>query len=258
MTIGAQLYTVRGFTQNEKDFDECIAKIREIGYTCVQVSGAGPIAPETIRSICDSHNIRIVLTHTSPDRVLNDTGGVIADHKAMGADYIGIGGLPEKYRGGAEAVAKFSIDYAHAAKRISSAGMKFMYHNHHFEFEKLDGKLMIDRLAEGFPSELMGFILDTYWIQAGGGDSAQWLKKFSGRVEAIHFKDMCITRDENGAAKQTMCPILEGNLNWPAIFEACESSGVKYAFIEQDDCGGACPFECLKTSLKNLNKYGYK
>ena len=258
MTIGAQLYTVRAFTQTEKDFEESIRKVGEAGYTCVQVSGIGDIPASKVRSICDKHGVRVVLTHTDPERVLSDTANVIADHKTLGADYIGIGSLPGRYSGDAAAIGKFAEDYLPAAKMIADAGMKFMYHNHHFEFGKYDGKLIIDRIADSFPKELLSFILDTYWVQAGGADPAYWLLKFSGRVDAIHFKDMAITRDAEGKSMQIMSPVLEGNLNWTAIFDACEKAGVKYAFIEQDDCYGADPFECLALSLKNLNRHGYK
>jgi len=258
MTIGAQLYTVRKFTQTESDFDESMRKISGMGYTCVQVSAVGDIPAKRLRSICDARNIKIVITHTDPDRVLNDTENVIAEHRVLGADYIGIGGLPSRYRSGAAAVDNFAADYLPAARKIADAGMKFMYHNHHFEFEKVGGGLIIDRIAAGFPPELMGIILDTYWVQAGGADPAHWLEKFSGRVEAIHFKDMAIVKDENGNAAQAMCPILEGNLNWTAIFGACERAGVLYSFIEQDDCYGEDPFGCLELSLRNLNRYGYR
>ena len=258
MTIGAQLYTVREFTQNERDFDECIKKIAAIGYTCVQVSAVGPMPPETIRSVCDRHGVRITITHTDPSRVLGDTENVIAEHKILDAEFIGIGGLPQKYRGGVEAIESFAADYTPAAEKIAAAGMKFMYHNHNFEFEKYGGALIIDRLAESFPNELMGFILDTYWAQAGGADPAHYIERYAGRVEAIHFKDMKIITGEDGHARQRMCPVLEGNLNWPAIFTACGAAGVRYAFIEQDDCYGESPFDCLELSFKNLNGYGYK
>ena len=258
MTIGAQLYTVRAYTQTENDFDGCMKKIGEIGYTCVQVSAIGNIPAERVKTICKKYGLEVVLTHTNPERILTDTDAVIADHKTTGTKFIGIGGLPEQYRTDAAAINKFAADYLPAAKKIAAAGMKFMYHNHHFEFEKYDGVLIIDRLADLFPKELMGFIVDTYWVQAGGADPAYTIEKFAGRAEAIHFKDMKIIRDDNGHVQQAMCPILEGNLNWPAIFKACEKAGVEYAFIEQDDCYGEDPFDCLATSYDNLGKYGYK
>jgi len=44
---------------------------------------------------------------------------------------------------------------------------------------------------------------------------------------------------------------MEGNLNWPAIIKAAEGAGVMHAMVEQDDCYGADPFVCLKTSYNN-------
>ena len=52
MKTGAQLYTVRAYTQNEKDFSCTIGKIAEMGYKTVQISGIGKdIRPERVREI---------------------------------------------------------------------------------------------------------------------------------------------------------------------------------------------------------------
>lgn len=98
MVLGAQLYTLRSYTQTEKDLDFTLRKVSEMGYTTVQISAIGPIPAEKVRALCDKHGLKIVLTHTSPDRILNDTEAVIREHEAMGCDYIGIGMMPEKYR----------------------------------------------------------------------------------------------------------------------------------------------------------------
>lgn len=39
MELGAQLYTVREYGQNEKDIRRTMKKIADIGYKTVQVSG---------------------------------------------------------------------------------------------------------------------------------------------------------------------------------------------------------------------------
>lgn len=44
----------------------------------------------------------------------------------------------------------------------------------------------------------------------------------------------------------------------PAIFRALEASNCKYMLVEQDDCYGESPFDCLKTSYENLSKAGYR
>ncbi|MDR1060970.1 MAG: hypothetical protein LBL83_07145, partial [Clostridiales bacterium] len=67
MVLGAQLYTVRLFTQSERDLDATLQKCAEIGYGTVQISAiGGDIAPQRVRELCDRHGLRIVLTHTNP------------------------------------------------------------------------------------------------------------------------------------------------------------------------------------------------
>jgi len=246
MQIGAQLYTVREFTQTESDFAKTIEKVSEIGYRCVQVSAIGPIPAQTVADICSANDIRCVITHTAPNRILNETDVVIAEHIVMGAGYVGIGSMPAEYQGSADGAKRFIADYLPAAERIKAAGLQFMYHNHDFEFEKFDNKLVFDYLAD---CPAFGFTLDTFWVQAGGGDPSAWLRKLSGRVDVIHIKDMLWKE-----GKQLMGEVMEGNLNWPGITEAAKASGVKYAMVEQDDCYGADPFECLRTSYENWMK----
>lgn len=245
MKIGAQLYTVREHTQNIRDFTETVKKIAGIGYRYVQISAIGAISPRDIASICAAQGLQIVLTHTAPARIKNETVAVIEEHNIMGAWLIGMGMMPGEYERTTAGVQRFIADFAPAVQEISNAGMRFMYHNHAFEFEKYDGKLMIELLAEGWQSA--GFTLDTYWVQAGGGDPADWLRRLAGRVPAIHLKDMSYVADAS-----RMAEVGEGNLNWSAILSACADAGVEYALVEQDDCYGADPFECLRKSYDNL------
>jgi len=248
MKIGAQLYTVREHTQTAEDFAATIKKVADMGYKYVQVSAIGPIPVQEVADICKANGVGISITHTNPARIKDETEAVIEEHRIMGASYIGIGAMPGGYERNAEGVKRFIVDYTPAAEKIHAAGMTLMYHNHAFEFEKYDGKLMMDYLADEFPQ--IGFTLDTYWVQAGGADPAAWIKKLSGRVGVIHFKDMAWA-DGN----QLMAEVMEGNLNWESIFIASREAGVKYAMVEQDNCYGADPFKCLKTSFDNIDGF---
>ena len=100
------------------------------------------------------------------------------------------------------------------------------------------------------PADEMGFTLDTFWVQAGGGDPAQWLEKLKGRVPCIHLKDF--------AYGKKMAVIGEGNINFDRVFEKAESSGTEYLIVEQDDCYGEDPFDCLKRSYKYLHSLGFE
>jgi sugar phosphate isomerase/epimerase len=245
MKIGAQLYTVRDYTQTVQGFTETIKKVAGIGYKYVQISGIGPIPAQQVADICAAHGVQIVITHTPPPRVKDDTQAVIEEHRIMGANYIGIGAMPGEYERSTEGIKRFIADFTPAAEQIAQAGMMFMYHNHAFEFEKHDGKRMIEYLMEGLPKA--GFTLDTYWVQYAGAAPVAWIRKLKNRVPCVHFKDMAFVKDQ-----QRMCEVGEGNLHWPIIFNACNEAGVEYALVEQDECYGADPFECLRTSFKNL------
>jgi Xylose isomerase-like TIM barrel. len=251
MKLGAQLYTLRTYTQTEKDFAFSMKEVAEIGYTEVQISAVGPIGAEKIRQICDENGLKIALTHTDPNRIINDTAAVIAEHNIMGCDYIGIGSMPDKYRTETW-FSHFVQDYKEAAKQIAASGKLLMYHNHGFEFEKINGVRMIETLMEEFTPEEMGITLDTYWVQAAGGDPVKWIEKLWDRIPCIHLKDMEVHRGE-----PVMAPVLEGNMNFADILRVLEEKGAtKHLLVEQDDCLES-PFVCLEKSYRNLNKLGY-
>lgn len=258
MRTGAQLYTLRAYTQTEKDFAFTIKKIAEMGYTTVQISAIGrDIRPERVRQICDENGLSIVLTHTDPSRILYDTQKVIEEHDIMGCDYIGIGAMPDKYRT-PEWLDHFVDDYKEPAKKIAAAGKLLMYHNHNFEFQKLtpaDRKQpvrIIEYLMDSFSEKELGFTLDTYWVAAAGGDVCHWIGLLADRIPCVHLKDMDVS-----GFNQIMAPVMEGNLNFPAILKALETTSCRYLLVEQDVCQTS-PFDCLKTSYDNLAEAGYR
>jgi sugar phosphate isomerase/epimerase len=133
---------------------------------------------------------------------------------------------------------------------LHDAGLTFSYHNHSFEFVRFGKRTGLDLLYEESDPRYLQAELDTYWIQHGGGDPADWVRKMKGRMPVVHLKDMVIVDGE-----PTMAEIGEGNLNWPAILAACAEAGVEWYAIEQDICRRD-PFESLKISYDNLRQMG--
>lgn len=245
MKLGAQLFTLREYTQTESDLDYSLSLVAKMGYGTVQISAIGPIAPERVRELCDRHGLEIVLTHTDPLRIMNDTEAVIKEHDIMGCKYIGIGMMPKKYCS-PQWLPRFARDYREAAKKIADAGKLLMYHNHNIEFQKFGGKLIIETLMESFAPDELGFTLDTYWVHMGGGDVCAWMEKLSGRIPCVHLKDMAV----NGW-DPIMAPVGEGNLDFDRIIRTAENCGTEHLLVEQDTCQGS-PFDCLETSFRNL------
>lgn len=253
MLLGAQTFTVRTYTQSERDFREAMRRIAQIGYKSVQLSAIGPIDPHILREVCDENGLKIALTHTNPDRMLSDPEGVIRDHEIMGCDYIGLGAMAERYRS-ADWLERFAKDFQTPAKKMRDAGKLLMYHNHNFEWERLpDGRRIIDVLMESMPADLMGFTLDTYWVQAAGADILEWIDILQDRIPCVHLKDMAVKGYE-----QRMAVVGEGNINFPKVLARLKELGkTKYILVEQDNCYGDSPFACLKRSFDNVTKMGY-
>ena len=250
MKIGAQLYTVREFTQTKNDFEETIKKIADIGYKCVQISAISPeITAAEVKEICDKYDIEIVITHTPLDRFKQELEEVIKDHEIMDCKYIGLGALTWGTGNEKQGYDDFIKDFREISATIADEGYKFMYHNHDFEFMRINGEPALNYIAKEIPDA--GFTLDVFWVQAGGADPREWLEKLAGRVDVIHFKDYVIHDGE-----RRMAEVGEGNLNWEGIIHTAIKVGVKYAMVEQDDCYGRDPFECLKISFDNIKKMG--
>jgi sugar phosphate isomerase/epimerase len=112
------------------------------------------------------------------------------------------------------------------------------------ELRKFDKKTMLDLFFDHTNKQNLQATIDTYWIQAGGGDPAEWCRKLKRRLPIIHMKDYGVSRDNRTG---TMMEIGNGNLNWPAIIQAAEKSGCEWFIVEQDICPGD-PFESIKIS----------
>ncbi len=249
MKIGAQFYTIRDFCRTKEDLYESLKKVADIGYTTVQLSGVCQYDPAEMKTELDRLGLKCVLTHISPDRIQNDTLQVAKDHTVLGCDHVGLGSYDFISDGGEKKVPLFIDTYLEPCKVLKSEGKYFMYHNHHGEFKKLGNKTVMELMAEGMPKELMGFTLDTYWAQVGGADPADYIERLSGRVPVIHLKDC--------AFGQKMAVVGEGNINFDRVFKTAEASGTKYMMVEQDDCNGEDPFECLKRSYEYLKACGF-
>lgn len=256
MQIGAQLYNLRDYCKTLPDLANTLARVAQIGFKTVQLSGVCEYTPEWISAELAKNGLTANLTHYNPKRIAEDTAAVIEEHKGFGCKYIGIGAMPDlkKENFSEESYLRFVERYLPAARMIRDAGCKFMYHNHNFEFYRFpDGRNVIERLCDDFAPDEMGFTLDTYWVTAAGGDPIDWLNRLAGRLNCVHFKDMCYSAEE---PNQRMAPIGSGNLNWPKIIETCNALGVEYVYIEQDHSYGEDPFVCLEKGYAYLHSLG--
>lgn len=254
MILGAQFFTLRDYCKDLQGLDESMKKVADIGFKSIQLSGVCPYEGEWVAEKIKEYGLTVDITHYDFNKIINDTENTIKVHDAMNCKCIGLGYSPLLRT--PEGVEEFYNTVAPAVAKIKESGHKFMYHNHHWEFDKHDGKTMLELLCEKFTPDECGITLDTFWVQTAGGDPAAWIRKLSGRLDRVHFKDMVFSCKEE---KSIIAPIGEGNMNYDAIIQACLDENVEIGYVELDDCHGEDPFDCMRRSYEFLtSRYGLK
>ncbi len=126
-------------------------------------------------------------------------------------------------------------------------GIKFCWHNHNWEFEKTTSEgLPFDILMKNTDSKIVKMELDIYWVRKGGGDPLECLKKYPGRYEILHVKDMDATPEKSFA-----CPGA-GIIDFRPVFREAWDQGVRHYIVERDNEQNG--IECLRGSAEYLKK----
>lgn len=245
MKLGVTLFNFHREIKTISDLDKVLSFLKSLGTDTVQISGISQISYADAAVLCKKYGMEVCLTHNGKERILGDTDTLIAEHKILGCKNIGLGAMGEEYRS-FEGYQKFISDFTPAAQKIKDAGLQFAYHNHAFEFERYNMRKGMDILIEDTDPDLFNFIIDTHWVQTGGCNPAEYIKKVKGRMSVCHFKDYRIIDGNRDFAE-----IGTGNLNLDECYSACKESGVEYIIIEQDSTTIDI-FESTKISVNNL------
>ncbi len=245
--LAAQLYTVRDYTRTADDIAKTLKRIKTIGYPAVQISALGPVEPAELAKMLKNEGLICCASHVALDQLEKEPRRVIDNHHLYGCELVAIGGLfRDRFTAGDWD--EFADHYTTLAGQFAAADIQLGYHNHSHELAHYQGRTALSRLIQRTRPPVW-FEIDTYWITHGGGDPASWIAAVAGRIPAVHLKDMSVSNDR----QQRMAVVGEGNLNWPAIFAACRDAQVRYYIVEQDDCYGEDPFDCLKRSYEFLS-----
>jgi sugar phosphate isomerase/epimerase len=256
-----------------------LQKLAEMGYHCVEISQI-PMTPENVSGIkqaCIDFDIKVAacsaaLENAGPgrgDALDTDFDKIVADCKALDCSFLRIGMLPIHYMGNREKALAFVAKAEEMAARLAEHGIDLYYHNHHVEFEKYDGKYLMDIIKDS--THRLGFELDVFWIQRGGENPLTYIQQFAGRIKLIHLKDYRIKFDADALAGEfsvdkfmqafndavQFAEVGEGSLPMKEIIDTGLACGSEYFLIEQDNQYGRDPFDCLITSRDNLIKLGY-
>lgn len=271
--VGLQLFSVRD--DMAKDFEGTLQKVKDMGYDCVEFAGFFDKSAEEVKEIIDRIGLEAVSVHQGNQLFLEQGEKAIDYLKTVGVKYCAIPWYVKEALKGTdkwETTKKEFIEYSAALKK---AGIKLLYHNHDFEFEKFEGKYLIDWLYEELDADVISPEFDTCWVHYAGEDPCKYIEKYAGRVEVIHLKDFVCkalgggpvydlidksgnvsdkpSKEDNGFMFK---PVGSGIQNFPAILESAEKSGTEYVIVEQDEAPEKPAMECAKLSRDYLKSLG--
>ncbi len=266
--VAIQMYSLRKDAQ--ANLYATLKKVKALGYDGVEFAGLYGHKAEEVRDMCADLGLVPISAHVPYLDMLADPEGVLGQYAALGCKYVVVPYLTEEYRPGTDKFPEVVKNVAMLGEVANRLGMTLLYHNHDFEFLKIDGKYALDILYDEVPANLLQTELDMCWVNVGGEDPVNYLLKYSGRAPIVHLKDFVGEKSANmyeliGIEKKAEAetqkfefrPVGYGKQNFPAILEASKKAGAFWVVVEQDkESMGLAPIECAQKSRAYLASIG--
>ena len=253
--IGLQLYTLRDAIS--KDLEGTLKKVAAIGYKEVETFGYSDgkffgKTPGQFKALLKAYGLNPVSGHygagvenkTTKGTLSNDWERAVNDAAELGQKYVICAYLTPNERKSIEDYKKYVDLFNKAGEVAKKVGLQFGYHNHDFEFQKLDGEIGYDYIAGKTDPKLVKLELDLYWVVKAGLDPVDLFKQYPGRFPLWHVKDM-------DKSDKSFAEVGTGSVDFAKIFAARKLSGMTNFFVEQDVTKGPV-FDAITTSYKNL------
>ena len=267
--VAIQLYSLRN--EAAADFFGVLEKVKEMGYDGVEFAGLHGRKPAEVREKCAALGLNPISAHVALKEMLSDPQGVLGAYREIGCKYVVVPYLVPVDRPEAARFPEVIKEIEMLCKVAKDLGMTMLYHNHDFEFVKIDGKYALDVLYDTIPADLLQTELDTCWVNVGGENPANYVRKYSGRAPVVHLKDFVGGKSENmyeligiqsekkeeATPKFEFRPVGYGVQDFPAILEAAKDAGSEWVVVEMDNPSmGLTPMECADKARAYLKTIG--
>jgi len=247
--IAVQLYSVRH--DLERDLRGTLKAVAEMGYAGVEFFGSPNRPAGELRALLDEFSLACAGWHTPFELVqADDLERTIAFHRELGNKYIIIPGIPEELRQSRADWLKLAEFFNRLSDKLASHGMVTGYHNHHIEFQELDGELPWDTFFQN-TKESVVMQLDLGNAMMGGAQVMPILEKYPGRATTIHLKPYSWTAGKDDPHAGFRPIIGEDEVPWQDVFKLCESGGTEWYIVEYES-DAYPPLEAVKKCLEGL------
>lgn len=248
--IGLQLYTLRDVIM--QDVKGTLSSVAAMGYNEVETFGYNngnlfgmPVAE--FRKYMDGLGVKIVSGHYGIDQAATNWEKCCEDAKLMGQSFVVVPWLEKKYYSSLSELHKTCDVLNRAGEIANKYKLRMGYHNHAFEFDQVEGKVMFDVMLEKLDPKLVMIEMDIYWVVRAGHDPLKYFEKHPGRFQLWHVKDMDKTDPTRNADVGT------GSIDFTKLFAKAKQAGLKKFFVEQESYPST-PLESTKKSIDYLKK----
>jgi len=257
--VGLQLYTIRDAMS--ADVKGTLKKVSDIGYKKLELAGYSNgkfygFTPAEFKKIVSDLGMVAISSHAAVESkgITVESAKLMADsHAALGVKYCIQPWVNDEDRT-IEKYKQMIGDWNKVGKIMKGVGIQFGYHNHNFEFGTLDGKVpYYDIFLPEMDKDLITMELDLFWACKAGQDPVAMFKKYPGRFQLLHFKDMHHNQPPFfQVIKDDVCSVGEGVIDFKKIWASRDIAGAKHLFVEDDNQGNGKPFEGIDISIKNI------
>ena len=273
LPIALQVYSVR--EDMAKDFAGTLKKIKEMGYDGIEFGGVHISDFTEARKIIDEIGLTAISAHVPFEVIMENPVKVFEDYKTTGCRYIVIPWLDEDKAPGGVDFLKTIESIHEIGKAAKAAGIELLYHNHEFEFKKIDGAYGLDVLYDSIPAAYLGTQIDTCWVKVARVDPAEYLRKYKGRAPLVHLKDFhmdenvkgslygLVGKDDDSGEEEISRegfdyrPLGQGMQDVPSLLQASLDVGAKWVIVEQDESSTCPSIEAVKISIDYLKSLGW-
>ncbi|MBE6728747.1 MAG: sugar phosphate isomerase/epimerase [Ruminococcaceae bacterium] len=250
------------------DFAGTLKELKKYGYDAVEFAGLFDYSAAEVKAMCEEAGLIPISAHVGLGVIMADVAKVVGDYAEIGCKYIAIPwASADKQLAGSEGYEQFLSEIKIVAAECAKYGMKLLYHNHDFEFNKIDGKNILDILYADTDESVLQTQIDTCWANVGGENPANYVLKYTGRAPLVHLKDFVGSKSANMyelidggevEAKEEVVPfelrpVGYGVQDVLSIIKASEKAGAEMVIVEQDlPALNRTPLECAKLSIEYI------
>jgi sugar phosphate isomerase/epimerase len=259
--IGLQLYTIRDAMG--VDVQGSLKKVSDAGYKYIEPAGYADgkfygIEPLEFKKMVNDLGMEIISSHTQVEAqgiTLDNAKRMVEDHAKLGVKYCVQPWVVEEARKTVASYQKMVADWNQVGAMMKQSGIMFGYHNHNFEFDTVEGKIpYFDIFLAELDKDLVTMELDIFWTTKAGQNPIEIIKKYPGRFQLFHMKDMFTNEAPffTTVGVTDFAPVGEGVINFKDILAVKDIAGMKYMIVEQDSTKDGDPFGAIQKSISNL------